>query len=100
MSWDSRFEEPIVLPYGIRLASLRAAIIHLVVTIPSAERSMPAVLTAAEMLTNAAEHGGSIELAGGKPHGTRAVLRLPAAEEEAVAGRSGSATTDSRESEA
>ena len=63
MSWDSRCEEPIVLPYGIRLASLRAAIIHLVVTVPSAERSMPAVLTAAEMLTNAAEHGGSIELA-------------------------------------
>ena len=61
MSWDSRFEEPIVLPYGIRLASLRAAIIHLVVTVPSAERSMPAVLTAA--LRNAAEHGGSIELA-------------------------------------
>jgi cob(I)alamin adenosyltransferase len=63
VSWGSRFEEPIVLPHGIRLASLRAAIIHLVVTIPSAERSTPAVLTAVEMLTNAAEHGGSIELA-------------------------------------
>jgi two-component system, sensor histidine kinase RegB len=50
--------------------------------------------------TAAARLGGSIELAGGKPHGTRAVLRLPAAEEEAVAGRSDSATTDSRESEA
>jgi hypothetical protein len=63
VSWDSRFEEPIVLPYGIRLASLRAAIIHLVVTVPKAERSMPAVRRAADMLTNAAEHGGSIELA-------------------------------------
>ena len=58
VSWDSRFEEPIVLPYGIRLASLRAAIIHMVVTVPKAERSMPAVRRAADMLTNAAEHGG------------------------------------------
>jgi len=58
VSWDSRFEEPIVLPYGIRLASLRAAIIHLVVTVPKAERTMPAVRRAADMLTNAAEHGG------------------------------------------
>jgi two-component system sensor histidine kinase RegB len=50
--------------------------------------------------TAAARLGGAIELAGGKPRGTRAVLRLPAAEAEPVAARSDSAPTDSRESEA
>jgi hypothetical protein len=30
---------------------------------PESDRDMPAVLTAAEMLTNAAEHGGPAELA-------------------------------------
>ena len=63
MSWDSRFAEPIVLPDGIRLASLRESIAHLVKTIPAAERRLPAVLTAAEMLTAAAEHGGPVEFA-------------------------------------
>ena len=63
MSWDSRFAEPIVLPDGIRLASLRESIAHLVNTIPAAERRLPAVLTAAEMLTAAAEHRGPVEFA-------------------------------------
>jgi hypothetical protein len=43
-----RFAEPIVLPGGAKLASLREAIAHLVNTIPASERRMPAVLTAAE----------------------------------------------------
>jgi hypothetical protein len=63
VSWDSRFAEPIVLPDGAKLASLREAIAHLVNTIPASDRSMPAVLTAAELLINAAEHGGPIEFA-------------------------------------
>jgi hypothetical protein len=63
VSWDSRFAEPIELPDGIKLASLRESIAHLVKTIPAAERRLPAVLTAAEMLTMAAEHGGPIEFA-------------------------------------
>jgi hypothetical protein len=63
VSWDSRFAEPIELPDGIKLASLRESIAHLVKTIPAAERRLPAVLTAAEMLTAAAEHGGPIEFA-------------------------------------
>jgi hypothetical protein len=63
VSWDSRFAEPIVLPDGAKLASLRESIAHLVKTIPAAERRLPAVLTAAEMLTAAAEHGGPIEFA-------------------------------------
>ena len=63
MSWDARFAEPIVLPDGAKLATLRQAIAHLVKTIPAAERRMPVVLTAAEMLTAAAEHRGPIEFA-------------------------------------
>jgi hypothetical protein len=63
VSWDSRFAEPIELPGGVRLASLREAIVHLVNTIPSSERGMPVVLTAAELITSAAERGGPIEFA-------------------------------------
>jgi hypothetical protein len=63
VSWDSRFAQPIELPGGGKLASLREAIVHLVNTVPSSERSLPVVLTAAEMITSAAEHGGPIEFA-------------------------------------
>jgi hypothetical protein len=63
VSWDSRFAEPIELPSGVRLASLREAIVHLVDTIPSSDRGLPVVLTAAELITSAAEHGGPIEFA-------------------------------------
>ena len=54
---DSRFTEPIELPNGVKLASLREAIVHLVNTVPASECSMPAVLTAAELITSAAENG-------------------------------------------
>jgi hypothetical protein len=40
VSWDSRFAEPIDLPSGVRLASLRDAIVHLVNTVPSSERGI------------------------------------------------------------
>ena len=63
MSWDSRFPEPIDLPGGVRLASLREAIVHLVNTVPSSERGTPVILTAAELITAAAERGGPIEFA-------------------------------------
>jgi hypothetical protein len=63
VSWDSRFAEPIELPGGVSLASLREAIAHLVNTIPSSERALPVVLTAAELITSAAERGGPIEFA-------------------------------------
>ncbi len=63
MSWDSRFAEPIELPGGVRLASLRDAIVHLVNTVPSCERGTPVILTAAEQITSAAEHGGPLEFA-------------------------------------
>jgi hypothetical protein len=63
VSWSQRFAEPIVLEDGAKLASLRHAIAHLVKTIPAAERGSPSVLTAAEMLTAAAEHRGPVEFA-------------------------------------
>jgi hypothetical protein len=63
VSWASRFDEPIVLPDGETLASLGEAIAHLAKTVPAPERKMPAVLTAAEMLTGAAEDGVPIEFA-------------------------------------
>ncbi len=61
MSWDSRFAEPIELR-GVRLASLRDATVHLVNTVPS-ERGTPVILTAAELITSAAERDGPIEFA-------------------------------------
>jgi hypothetical protein len=63
VSWSLRFAEPIVLADGAKLATLRQAIVHLVKTVPAAERGSPAVLTAAELLTNAAERGGPVEFA-------------------------------------
>jgi len=62
VSWSLRFAEPIVLADGAKLTTLRQAITHLVKTIP-AERGSPSVLAAAELLTNAAEHGGPVEFA-------------------------------------
>ena len=63
MSWDRQFPEPIELPDGIKLTSLREAIVHLVNVIPSSERATPVILTAAELITSAAERGGPIEFA-------------------------------------
>jgi hypothetical protein len=63
VSWDSRFAEPIELPGGVRLASLREAIVHLIDTVPSSERGMPVILTAANLIVSAAEQGGAIEFA-------------------------------------
>jgi hypothetical protein len=61
VSWSLRFAEPIVLPGGVKLATLRGAIVGK--AIPKSDHNMPAVLTAAELLTNAAEHGGPVEFA-------------------------------------
>jgi hypothetical protein len=63
VSWASRFADPIVLPEGKTLSTLGKAIAHLVKTVPAAERKMPTVLTAAELLTGAAEDGVPIEFA-------------------------------------
>src|SRR5258705_209186 len=53
--WSREFEDPITLPDGTQLRTLREAISYLVKAVPAAERGMPEVLTAAEMLINAAE---------------------------------------------
>jgi hypothetical protein len=63
VSWSLRFAEPIVLADGVKLATLRDAIALLGKAIPKSDHEMPAVLTAAELLTNAAEHGGPVEFA-------------------------------------
>ena len=63
MSWSLRFAEPIVLDDGAKLATLRDAIRHLAQIIPKAERDLPQVLTASNIMTKAAEQGGPVELA-------------------------------------
>ena len=63
MSWSLRFAEPTVLPDGGELTTLREAIAHLGKIIPKYAHDMPEVQTAAELLTNAAEHGGPVEFA-------------------------------------
>ena len=63
MSWSLRFAEPIVLDDGTKLATLRDAISHLAKLIPEAERDMSEVLTASDLLTQAAEHDGPVEFA-------------------------------------
>jgi hypothetical protein len=55
MSWSREFDDPIPLPDGTQLRTLRQAISYLAKTVPKAERDMPDILTAAEMLTYAAE---------------------------------------------
>jgi hypothetical protein len=52
-----------VLPSCDKLVTSREAIAHLGKAIPKSDYDMPAVLIAAEMLTNAAEHGGPVEFA-------------------------------------
>jgi hypothetical protein len=55
--WRRRFDDPIDAPDGTRLNTLREAVAYLAKTVPKSERNMPAVTTAAEMLTYAAERG-------------------------------------------
>jgi hypothetical protein len=53
--WQRKFDDPIETPDGTRLNTLREAVAYLAKTVSKSERDMPAVTTAAEMLTNAAE---------------------------------------------
>ena len=55
--WNRRFDEPIVLPDGTKLTTLREAIQHLARTVPKAEQDRFEVGVAAETLTHAAERG-------------------------------------------
>jgi hypothetical protein len=53
--WSRRFDDPVPLPGGGELKTLREAIAYLARTVPKAEQAMPEVLAAAEILTRAAE---------------------------------------------
>jgi hypothetical protein len=55
--WSRRFEEPIELPDGTKLTTLREAIAYLAKTVPKAERNHPKVESAADHLTRSAEQG-------------------------------------------
>ena len=61
--WQREFDDPIPLPDGVQLKTLREAISYLARTVPKSERDMPAITTAAETLTYAAERGWPTMLA-------------------------------------
>ena len=58
MSWSRRFDEPILLPNGRKLRTLREAINWLAKEVPKSEHKMEKVQTAAHCVTQAAENGG------------------------------------------
>jgi hypothetical protein len=55
MPWSASFDAPIILSNGKKLVTLRDAIKHLGETVPERERNHPKILTAATVLTDAAE---------------------------------------------
>jgi hypothetical protein len=57
-SWSRRFDEPIELPDGRKLRTLKEAIAWLAKEVPPAEHGMPKVQAAARMVTDAAENNG------------------------------------------
>jgi hypothetical protein len=57
-NWKSKFDEPIELPDGRKLRTLKDAIAWLAKEIPKSEHTMPKVQVAARMVTEAAENGG------------------------------------------
>jgi hypothetical protein len=55
VSWSKRFDEPIVLEDGTTFRTLQDAVRYLAKKVPKSKMNHPKVLTAAGMLTNAAE---------------------------------------------
>jgi hypothetical protein len=53
--WSRPFDDPIPLPGGAVLKTLKEAIAYRAKTVPKAEQDMPEVLAAAKILTCAAE---------------------------------------------
>ena len=53
--WSRKFDDPIELPDGKKLVTLKDAIEHLRKAVPKSDRNHPKVLTGATCLTNAAE---------------------------------------------
>jgi hypothetical protein len=56
--WKRRFDEPIKLPNGRKLVTLRDAIAWLAKQVPASEHGMKQVQVAAHCVTEAAENGG------------------------------------------
>jgi hypothetical protein len=61
--WKRKFDEPIELPDGTKLATLQQAVTYLAKTVPKAERKHPKVEIAADHLTRAAEQNYSMVFA-------------------------------------
>jgi hypothetical protein len=57
VSWSKRFDEPIKLPDGTTLRTLRDAVQYLAKTVPKAEQKDEKVIIAADHLTRSAEQG-------------------------------------------
>jgi hypothetical protein len=62
MSWDSKFPEPIAVPVGKPLVTLREAGQY-IAALPAETHSTEAWLSAMHVLIQAADHGGPIEFA-------------------------------------
>jgi hypothetical protein len=63
LSWSKAFSEPISLPDGTEIFTLRDAIAYLAKSIPAREHKLPSVQAAALCVTQAAEEGGSMMMA-------------------------------------
>jgi hypothetical protein len=63
LSWSTRFDEPIKLPDGRDLRTLKDAIAWLAKEIPQSEHLMKEVQAAAHCVTEAAENGGPLMFA-------------------------------------
>jgi hypothetical protein len=63
VSSEERFAERLVLDDGTKLATLREALAHLAKIFTKAERDLPKVLTASDIMTKADKQGGPVEFA-------------------------------------
>jgi hypothetical protein len=63
MSWRRRFDEPVALPDGTRIATLSEAIAWLAANVPESEHGMKQVQAAAHCVTQAAENNGPMVFA-------------------------------------
>jgi len=85
MNWHRKFDEPIELPDGKKLRTLKEAIAWLAKDIPRSEHTMPKVQAAARMVTDAAENNGPDDIradrhdAGHQPAPAKRVRPLPQA---------------------
>jgi hypothetical protein len=62
-NWNRRFDEPIKLPGGGKLFTLKDAIAWLAKEIPQSEHGMKQVQAAEHCVTEAAENGGRMKFA-------------------------------------